>query len=104
MFRLKRNKIELKKYWFLLAVVFLGLILFTFNDLGLLKWYSLNRDKARLQAEIDQLLKREAELTAEIDKLKNDDTYLEKIAREHFQMVKPGEKVFRVRDLRHVKD
>ena len=85
-------------------MVFLGLLLFTFNDLGLLKWYSLNRDKARIQAEIDQLLKREVELTVEIDKLKNDDAYLEKIARERFQMVRPGEKVFRVRDLRHVKD
>ena len=85
-------------------MVLLGLLLFTFNDLGLLKWYSLNRDKKRVQGEINQLLKSEAELTAEIDRLRNDDTYLEKIARERFQMVKLGEKVFRVRDLRQVKD
>ena len=42
-------------------------------------------------------------LTAEISKIKSDDVYLEKIAREKFQMVKPGEKVFRVVDKKKIK-
>ena len=85
------------------ALTFFGLGIFVFNDLGLLKWYSLRRERIRIQYEIDDLIQRESHLTEEIAKIKSDDTYLEKIAREKFQMVKPGEKVFRVVDNRNVK-
>ena len=84
------------------ALTFFGLGIFVFNDLGLLKWYSLRRERIRIQYEIDDLIQRESHLTEEIAKIKSDDTYLEKIAREKFQMVKPGEKVFRVVDNRKV--
>jgi|TARA_B110000116_G_scaffold68482_1_gene59058 cell division protein FtsB len=87
----------------LAALTFFGLGIFVFNDLGLLKWYSLRRERIRIQYEIDDLIQRESHLTEEIAKIKSDDTYLEKIARERFQMVKPGEKVFRVVDNRKVK-
>ncbi len=85
------------------ALTFFGLGIFVFNDLGLLKWYSLRRERIRIQYEIDDLIQRESHLTEEIAKIKSDDTYLEKIAREKFQMVKPGEKVFRVVDNRKIK-
>ncbi len=85
------------------ALTIFGLGIFIFNDLGLLKWYSLRRERIRIQYEIDELIQRESHLTEEIAKIKSDDTYLEKIARERFQMVKPGEKVFRVVDNRKVK-
>jgi cell division protein FtsB len=87
----------------LAALTFFGLGIFVFNDLGLLKWYSLRRERIRIQYEIDDLIQRESHLTEEIAKIKSDDIYLEKIARERFQMVKPGEKVFRVVDNRKVK-
>ena len=85
------------------ALTIFGLGIFVFNDLGLLKWYSLRKERIRIQYEIDELIQRESHLTEEIAKIKSDDTYLEKIAREKFQMVKPGEKVFRVVDYRKVK-
>ena len=85
------------------ALTFFGLGIFVFNDLGLLKWYSLRQERIRVQYEIDELIEREIYLTEEISKIKSDDTYLEKIAREKFQMVKPGEKIFRVVDNRKVK-
>jgi len=87
----------------LAALTIFGLGIFVFNDLGLLKWYSLRKERIRIQYEIDELIQRESHLTQEIVKIKSDDTYLEKIARERFQMVKPGEKVFRVVDNRKVK-
>ena len=68
-----------------------------------MKWYSLRQERIRVQYEINELIKREKYLTEEIFKIKSDDTYLEKIAREKFQMVKPGEKVFRVIHNRKVK-
>jgi cell division protein FtsB len=87
-----------------LAVISIfGLGLFIFDDLGLLKWYSLRKERIRIQYEIDELIQQEAHLNEEISKIKSDDTYLEKIAREKFQMVKPGEKVFRVMDNKKVK-
>ena len=85
------------------AISIFGLGLFIFDDLGLLKWYSLRKERIRIQYEIDELIQREAQLTEEISKIKSDDTYLEKIAREKFQMVKPGEKIFRVVDNRKIK-
>ena len=87
----------------MVALTFFGLGIFVFNDLGLLKWYSLRRERIRIQYEIDDLIQRESHLTEEIAKIKSDDIYLEKIAREKFQMVKPGEKIFRVVDNRKVK-
>ena len=38
----------------------------------------------------------------EINKLQTDSLYIEKIAREKFMMVRPGEKVFRVRESKTV--
>ena len=85
------------------AISIFGLGLFIFDDLGLLKWYSLRKERIRIQYEIDEMIQREAHLTEEIGKIKSDDIYLEKIAREKFQMVKPGEKIFRVVDNRKIK-
>jgi cell division protein FtsB len=101
--RHRTRKLPFNKKWLLAILTVFGLVIFLFNDLGLLKWYSLRQERIRIQYEIDELIKRETHLTEEISKIKSDDTYLEKIARGKFQMVKPGEKVFRVVDNRKVK-
>ena len=101
--RYQSQKSSINKKWLLITISIFGLGLFIFDDLGLLKWYALRKERMRIQYEIDELVKREANLTQEINKIKSDDIYLEKIAREKFQMVKPGEKVFRVVDNRKVK-
>ena len=103
MSRHRTRKLPFNKKWLLAILTVFGLVIFLFNDLGLLKWYSLRQERIRIQYEIDELIKRETHLTEEISKIKSDDTYLEKIARGKFQMVKPGEKVFRVVDNRKVK-
>ena len=68
--------------------------------MGIVKWYQLRNERNRIQAEIDQFIQNEAILTDELDRLKNDEEYMKKIALEKFHMVKPGEKVFRVIDRR----
>ena len=68
--------------------------------MGIVIWYQLRKERNRIQAEIDQFIKDEAALTDELDRLKNDEEYMKKIARKKFHMVKPGEKVFRVIDRR----
>ena len=73
------------------------------NDMGIVRWYQLRRERNQVKAEIDQLIQEEAELTNELDRLTNDKEYIKKIAREKFYMVKPGEKVFRVIDRKKIK-
>ena len=71
--------------------------------MGIVKWYQLRKERNRIQVEIDQFIQNEAILTDELDRLKNDEEYIKKIAREKFHMVKSGEKVFRVIDRRKIK-
>ena len=52
----------------------------------------------RIQNEINDLRNQIAMLEKEEEKLKFDEKYIEKIAREKFKMVKPGERVFKVTD------
>ena len=84
---------------FPLILVLGGLFLIS-NDMGIVRWYQLRKERNHIQGEIDQFIKDEAVLTDELDRLKNDEEYMKKIAREKFHMVKPGEKVFRVIDRR----
>ena len=72
------------------------LIIFIFGDHGLLQLYKLKRDRAKVQAQISQLRKERERVTVEKNRLENDIQYLEKLARERYRMVKPGEKVYKV--------
>ena len=79
---------------FLLCITLL--ILFIFGDHGLLQLYKLKRDRAKVQAQIAQLRKERERVMVEKNQLENDIQYLEKLARERYRMVKPGEKVYKV--------
>ena len=78
-------------------------MLLLFSDMGIIKWYQLRQERHNIQVKIERLILEGKELTAELDRLENDDEYIKKIARERFHMVKPGEKVFRVVDRRKLK-
>ena len=84
-------------------VVLVGGLLLISNDMGIVQWYQLRQERNVTKVEIDRLIQKEAELTSELDRLTNDKEYIKKIAQEKFQMVKPGEKVFRVIDKRKIK-
>ena len=49
-----------------------------------------------MQNDLEQLLTQQIKLKDEIERLNVDQEYIEKIAREKFMLVKPGEKVFKV--------
>ena len=98
----KRRKRSLKKHYSkikILGLLFIVQAVFLiFNEFGLKKWIELNKTRNHLESEIQTLLTQQINLQEEIVKLNVDQDYIEKIAREKFMMVKPGEKVFRVRD------
>ncbi|MEL1228168.1 MAG: septum formation initiator family protein [Candidatus Neomarinimicrobiota bacterium] len=83
----------------LMVIVVIGCIsLLLFSDRGLINLWSLKKEKLEIQNEINDLRNQIAMLEKEEEKLKFDEKYIEKIAREKFKMVKPGERVFKVTD------
>ncbi len=83
----------------LMVAIIVGCIsLLLFSDRGLMNLWSLKKEKLSIQNEINDLRNQIAFLEKEEEKLKFDEKYIEKIAREKFKMVKPGERVFKVID------
>jgi len=82
-----------------MVIIVVGCIsLLLFSDRGLINLWSLKKEKLEIQNEINSLRNQIAMLEKEEEKLKFDENYIEKIAREKFKMVKPGERVFKVTD------
>jgi len=80
-----------------MVTIVIGCIsLLLFSDRGLINLWSLKKEKLEIQNEINDLRNQIAMLEKEEEKLKFDEKYIEKIAREKFKMVKPGERVFKV--------
>ena len=83
----------------LMVIIIVGCVsLLLFSDRGLINLWSLKKEKLEIQNEINDLRNQIALLEKEEEKLKFDEKYIEKIAREKFKMVKPGERVFKVKD------
>ena len=85
-----------KQFKFLGLIILIQILLLLFNDFGFITWIQQNSQKMELQNEVEQLLAQQIKLQTEITKLNVDQEYIEKIARERFMLVKPGEKVFKV--------
>lgn len=73
----------------------LGLVVY-FAPYGCREYLSLRDNLAQVNAEINALHAQNQELKSEISHLKNDSSYVEKIAREKFGMIKKNEIVFEV--------
>jgi len=82
----------------MVAIIFGCISLLLFSDRGLINLWSLKKEKLEIQNEINNLRNQIALLEKEEEKLKFDEKYIEKIAREKFKMVKPGERVFKITD------
>ena len=103
----KRRKKILKKHHskgkILFSLFILQASFIIFNDAGLIHLIKLKNKKENLDNQINALLNQQVNLQDEIIQLTTDEQYIEKIARERFMMVKPGEKVFRVIDNKKIK-
>jgi len=80
----------------MVAIIFGCISLLLFSDRGLINLWSLKKEKLKIQNEINNLRNQIVLLEKEEEKLKFDEKYIEKIAREKFKMVKPGERVFKI--------
>ncbi len=60
---------------------------------GYLDYSEIKAERIRLEARIAELEQENRRLQLQIDRLRNDSAYLERIARERLGMVKPNERV-----------
>tara|TARA_B100001996_G_C18536253_1_gene545077 strand:+ start:526 stop:837 length:312 start_codon:yes stop_codon:yes gene_type:complete len=95
--RRKKTTKKIKLRFYIFSVIFcLGTTTLIFSDFGLIDLLKLKEQKNQLNLKINNLYEQQVALQQEIKFLSSDTEYIEKIAREKFLMVKPGEKVFRV--------
>jgi cell division protein FtsB len=92
----KRLKNNSWRRIFRLAIVFFLLLLFLsfYNEGGWKQVWVFKQEIKKIEQQIASLQQENRVLATEIQKLKNDPYYLEKIAREKLGLVRPGEKVF----------
>ena len=98
----KTGSLSIFQKQFFKGLVFLTcfslIIVFIFGDHGLLKLYKIKKERQMVQKKIALLREEREKLKTEKIKIENDLSYIEKIAREKYKMVKPGEKIFKVVD------
>ncbi|NIR47012.1 septum formation initiator family protein [candidate division KSB1 bacterium] len=68
------------------------------GDYSLYKLWKLERKKENLQARIKENQQKQKQLSREIKLLRNDSTYIEKVARERFNMGRKGEKIYLLKE------
>ena len=87
-----------KRSIIIISFVLLAFFSLLLNDFGLIKLFQLQNKHSELKNELNNLLIQQVELNEDIQKLKTDENYIQKIAREKYMMVEPGERVYRVQD------
>jgi cell division protein FtsB len=70
-------------------------VLTAVGERGVLHLWRLNGEKAKLDEENYRLQRENETLRQRISKLRNDNSYLEKLAREELSLVRPGEIIYR---------
>jgi len=92
--------IDVARRWVLIGLGVAGLLFLLYpivGENGLATYLRLREERAQLRHEVEDLKLRQAELQQRIDALQEDPAELERMAREHFNMRREGEKVIVVR-------
>ena len=98
---MKKKKSQYKP---IIITILICLIWILFNESGLVKWVQLSYEHNQLTNELEKIQLEQKELTTHLDKLENDIDYIEFLAYSKYKMVKPGEKIFRVKNTKTIKD
>jgi len=85
---------KVRKRYALWVLLLASLNFIVFSDHGVLKRIKLESQKKELSQKIELEYKYKDSLNKVIKKLQNDTLEIERIAREKYGMVKPGEEVF----------
>ncbi|HKB87396.1 MAG TPA: septum formation initiator family protein [Ignavibacteriaceae bacterium] len=84
----------------IIGVIFLaGIIFLLFNEYGIVKYIRLNNQVNELNKQINEVEQQNKRLQAEIDSLENKvPAKIEEVAREKYNMIRPGESKIVVED------
>ncbi|MDD3196359.1 MAG: septum formation initiator family protein [Paludibacter sp.] len=86
------GKVLFSKYT-IVAAVFLVYLIF-FDDHNLIKKYGMRQEIKQLETELSMFREDIEANKQEVERLKNDSVYLEKVARENYLMKKDNEDIF----------
>ncbi len=81
---------------YLIAFLFLIMLLITFGNRGLVDNYFMSKRLSALKTDNSELVKRNHELGKKVYLLRNDPAYIESVARNELGMVKKGDIVYRL--------
>ena len=81
-----------------IVILFFALIIFLFSSHGFITRLSMEMENSKIVDKIANELKFQDSLNKKLNLLKNDVTEIERIAREHYGMVKHGEKIYFVKE------
>jgi cell division protein FtsB len=87
--------VRLQKFMFFVALATL-LYAFVFGDAGVIHVVALKQQKAALQASVDAVDRDIASISGEIERLKSDPLAMEKLARERYGYIYPGDRVYKI--------
>jgi cell division protein FtsB len=96
--RMMKLRLQLRQGWtlyFLASLIFLLLTYTIVGERGLFHLWRLRGEKAKLDEQNFRLQKENETLRQRVARLRHDDSYLEKIAREELNLVRPGEVIYR---------
>ncbi len=91
----EKSSFEYWLAWMLLLALFF-IFLFIFGENGLLQTGEMRKLNFTLTEEVKELLKENEYLKKEIKGLKEDPFYVEKVAREELDLVRPNEVVYHI--------
>ncbi|GEM_PF-3085725 len=99
--RAKRSRKSTRKqhrltFWIIGGIVLLILFAFLSGNKSLITLYSLYETRRELIEQKEQLQKENEQLLKEIERLKHDLNYLEKVARENYNLKRDDEEVYQV--------
>lgn len=83
--------------WFVVFAIILILLVLTFSKQGFYEYYVNKKTLYELEMKIDSLKKVNDSLSVEIELLKSNPEKIEKVAREKYGMIKPGEKIYKIK-------
>ncbi len=103
-FSSRRNKFSPSKnrpklrllLWAMLGVLLYVAYSYFGGSYGLIQLWRLQQRQAALDREVMRLQVQQDSLRREIQLLQTDTTYIEKVARERYNMGKPGEKIYTI--------
>lgn len=87
----KRNRLVL-----FVLILFIGFFNVIFGNYGIIQRFKMKYENREMKTAIANEIKSQKELKARIILLKNDKLTIEKLAKERYGMVKPGESLYKI--------